>query len=779
MHTIRVARGAVAALVVVVMLGAVPPLGAAGDATLPLPGAPPTMQAGDRWFPRDEQGRAFVLHGYNIKLHGNRLHEVTPSVLGQMRANGFTVVRLATFWTDLEPTQDVWNETYLTDLARILADADAVGLKVVLTMHQDSYSEAVGGYGMPGWTTRTDGITYNDNAIPCLEPANQRAWEHFWEDADLQQEHVDAWAKIVDELGDAPALYGYDLLNEPCGEVRPGEGFVEALTRVEAEQITPMLQRVTDTIRSRDTERWIFLEGAFALTSSLGGAGGLGTIDDPTGRQIHAPHLYDVAMEAGADWNPSSPFVENYYATIGDYGTDHEIPTVLFEWGPQFPTFPNTVDYVHRVLEGADDHLAGWSAFAWVKGLWSWSQLDADGNPGAGMTDTVHTYPMNVAGRPMDIDSDPTRGRSSVTVDPAGAGASGPTTFYFPMRRFPTGPQVSVDLPADRWSWTFDEATQTVSVTVAGDERHTITVAPVGVELTKTGDDPVDVDGDGLIGAGDTIDFTFAVRNRLDRTIGQPSIADPLIPDVTCPGGDLAGGAAVTCTGTYVLTDDDARAGSVTNTATVEAADGDDVLTASDETTVGWDRAEVALEKVARLADGDGDGRADVGEAVEYTFTVTNPGTVELSDLAVDDPMVGAVTCTATTLEPGGSTTCTAAEHVVTDADVADDELVNVATATVQAGAATLEVTASVAIPTDPGDPTTSTSTSTTSTAVPSTDPSPGGPQPGGTPGSSAGAGRDALPRTGASIATLAGIAAALLAAGFLTITAARRRRLA
>jgi endoglycosylceramidase len=481
--------------------GAPTPSGADGRAgsraTLPAPGDPVTIQAGDRWFPRDEQGRAFVMHGYNIKLHGDRLDEVTPAVLSSLRANGFTVLRLATFWTDLEPTEGDWDESYLADLGRILQDADEVGLKIVLTMHQDSYSPAVGGYGMPDWTTRTDGLVYGGDAlVPCLDPANQRAWEHFWEDEDLQQFHVRAWSKMVDELGDEPALYGYDLLNEPCGQPRDGEDLIAALQRVEATQITPMLQRVTDAIRERDTTRWIFLEGAYGLTSSLGGAHGLGAVDDPTGRQIFAPHIYDLAMETGADWNPASPFVANYYESIVSYGIEHEVPTVVFEWGPQRPALPNAEDYVHQVMQGADAHLAGWSAFAWCRALAGWCQLDSDGNPGAGMTDNVQVYPVQVAGRPLAIDGDHPAGRSAVTVDPVGADAEGPTTFFFPLRRFPTGPSVTVEtgspaprgssngagtrapLPADQWSWSFDAATQTVSVEVDPAVAHTITVRP-------------------------------------------------------------------------------------------------------------------------------------------------------------------------------------------------------------------------------------------------------------------------------------------------------------
>ena len=251
-----------------------------------------------------------------------------------------------------------------------------------------------------------------------------------------------------------------------------------------------MLQRVTDAIRTLDTERWIFLEGAYAIASN-GLPTRLGAVDDPTGRQIYAPHIYNLAMELGDDWDPTSSYVEDYYASVVDYGRTHEVPINVFEWGPQKPALPNVEDYVHQVMRGADTHTSGWAAFAWVKGLAGWSQLDEDGHPGAGMTDTVQVYPTHIAGRPLSIVGDYAAGTSTVEVDPVDADAEGPTNFYFPLRRFPEGPTVTVEgraddgtpFPADSWSWTFDEANQTVSVTVDPTLAHRIIISPAQDEL--------------------------------------------------------------------------------------------------------------------------------------------------------------------------------------------------------------------------------------------------------------------------------------------------------
>ena len=67
------------------------------------------------------------------------------------------------------------------------------------------------------------------------------------------------------------------------------------------------------------------------------------------------------------------------------------------------------------------------------------------------------------------------------------------------------------------------------------------------------------------------------------------------------------------------------------------------------------------------------------GSTIDYTFVVTNTGNVTLTSVSVNDPIVGVVTCPATTLAPNASTTCTAT-YPLTQADVDAGRVVNVAT---------------------------------------------------------------------------------------------------
>ena len=61
---------------------------------------------------------------------------------------------------------------------------------------------------------------------------------------------------------------------------------------------------------------------------------------------------------------------------------------------------------------------------------------------------------------------------------------------------------------------------------------------------------------------------------------------------------------------------------------------------------------------------------ADVGETIDYTFTVTNTGNVTVDGIVVNDDRLDApAVCTASSLAPGESTTCVGT-HTVTQAEL-------------------------------------------------------------------------------------------------------------
>ncbi|QIM17823.1 hypothetical protein G7066_02370 [Leucobacter coleopterorum] len=195
---------------------------------------------------------------------------------------------------------------------------------------------------------------------------------------------------------------------------------------------------------------------------------------------------------------------------------------------------------------------------------------------------------------------------------------------------------------------------------------------------------------------GDTIPYQFVVTNTGEEPITDVVVSDPLIANVVCPvtvlGAAGSPDSSMVCTGSLVVSPTQALSQSLVNTATVTALDSTaQPLTDTSTATVDIEppAPSLTIEKSGVVDDVNGSGAADAGESIDYSFVLTNTGNITLTDVGVDDPKAGSVSCPQTTLAPGTSVTCTAdASYIVTEQDVIDGEVVNTATglATVPAG---------------------------------------------------------------------------------------------
>ncbi|MFJ5926979.1 LPXTG cell wall anchor domain-containing protein [Kitasatospora sp. NPDC092948] len=183
-------------------------------------------------------------------------------------------------------------------------------------------------------------------------------------------------------------------------------------------------------------------------------------------------------------------------------------------------------------------------------------------------------------------------------------------------------------------------------------------------------------DGTGPFHVGDTVSYTYTVTNTGTAAVHGLTVTDDHVTSVTCDSTTLNAGASTLCHGSYVVTAADVTAGHVTNTAHANGTDpeGQPVQSPPGEATV-----PVAGEGVLSLQKAaDSAGPFHVGDTVSYTYTVTNTGTAVVSNLSVADDHVASVTCSATSLNPGASTTCHGS-YVVTAADVTAGHVTNTA----------------------------------------------------------------------------------------------------
>ncbi len=242
-------------------------------------------------------------------------------------------------------------------------------------------------------------------------------------------------------------------------------------------------------------------------------------------------------------------------------------------------------------------------------------------------------------------------------------------------------------------------------------------VGEPSIALDKRAGPPVDANGDGVIDAGDTIDYSFVVTNTGPVTLTGVGVDDPLVGPVDCPVTTLAVGASTTCTASYTITRAVAASGAVVNVATAVGLDPslDAVESPADSTVTEMPSSTALLEldkRVRRVVDVDDDGRTGAGDQVVYEFVVTNSGGEQLADVEVDDPMLDEagvdISCPGGTLQPGARITCVADPYTITAADVADGEVTNEATvgATAPGGADVTgnDDTVVVDVDTDDGD---------------------------------------------------------------------------
>ncbi len=200
----------------------------------------------------------------------------------------------------------------------------------------------------------------------------------------------------------------------------------------------------------------------------------------------------------------------------------------------------------------------------------------------------------------------------------------------------------------------------------------------------------VDADVSGSFTPGDTVRYRIDVANTGNVTLTGVTVSDPLLPGLVCipaipatvpPGGQIS------CAGLYVLTADDATAGTRDNTATATGTPPTGpAVEATDDVSLAITTPDPAVELAKTLSgytDADSSGSITPGDLLSYTLIASNTGNVALDEVTIDDPTTP-VTCAPTvpaTLAPGTQMVCVGS-HLVTQADQDAGGVVNAAKVT-------------------------------------------------------------------------------------------------
>ena len=180
------------------------------------------------------------------------------------------------------------------------------------------------------------------------------------------------------------------------------------------------------------------------------------------------------------------------------------------------------------------------------------------------------------------------------------------------------------------------------------DDTNTVPVPTPSLEITKSNVNN-DADGSGDVSVGDTITYTYVVENTGTANLTGVTVVDDLLgaatlSDVAGDGvGFLAVGAVETATLTYVIQASDLG----TDIVNLAVADSDQSDPDDDTNTVPVPTPAYTITKTVVAVTNpdntpDADGKVDQdGDVVSYEITVENTGTANLTNVSVNDPLLG------------------------------------------------------------------------------------------------------------------------------------------
>jgi endoglycosylceramidase len=314
--------------------------------------------------------------------------------------------------------------------------ADA-GLLVVLDMHQDVYGigfAAGGGDGAPLWTC--DQAHY-DAFVPAddwfLNYGNEHViacYDHFYGDAATRERFVAAWGHVAERPAGAPAIIGFDVLNEPFW------GSYGTLS-FEPEVLGPLYADVVTRVRAAAPGWVAFLEPA--ASRNLGLPTGF-TTPFPFADVVYAPHAYDSGAEAGGGFPEAQrqAYLENVAALAAEA---RALDAAL--WIGEYGGYGDGLTgYMDAAYDAAGEAAAGNMLWSYDKGG-SYSILLADGSERPELVAAVvRPYPMRVAGDPVRWRWDDATGAFTLTFH-SDARIAAPTEIALPPRLYPGGADVA------------------------------------------------------------------------------------------------------------------------------------------------------------------------------------------------------------------------------------------------------------------------------------------------------------------------------------------------
>ena len=284
----------------------------------------------------DEFGRERIFHGINVCDKGVYNYETGKRVfeyewadgrLEKFKQFGMNIIRLGITWEAVEPEKGRYNDEYLDAIKKILDKCHEAGIYAYIDMHQDLYSGWGDGPGdgAPYWACYTDGHKYTNPKLVWAESyfiskAVHRAFDNFWVNNYLvQTSYKNMWKHVAEKFDGHPALFGYDVMNEPFLGSDGGKTFIKLITSLACQTITDKRIKKTKMIKEALTKgRAIHVLDQYKADVFNEIVNKAAPIVNKFDREKYMPFLNSTAEEIRKVSKEPILFIENsYYSNLG------------------------------------------------------------------------------------------------------------------------------------------------------------------------------------------------------------------------------------------------------------------------------------------------------------------------------------------------------------------------------------------------------------------------------------------------------------------------------
>ncbi len=295
------------------------------------------------------------------------------ATMSDMVRLGFNCTRVLT------SARGVLNNTngYLDTLDRVIDYAGAIGLRVIVDIHNDE-----GGHGtQDNWgTAPVNGLWYDKGGASNGTDGGGNTGTIG--DADFQQ----AWVTMAARWRDKPAILGYDLINEPHAGLTTWGGY--SGTPDSDTDIRAMYMRVGNAIHAVDPKPLIIAEGvqnygAGAYEGDLRGVADWPVTLNQPNKVVYSAHVYphevsDVPENYGPNWINRMNSLWGYLIKqniapvfIGECGDWLNTPDSQ-AWATAF------VSYMNGAAPGGPTFAEGQQGVSWS--WWNWDTDESGGS---------------------------------------------------------------------------------------------------------------------------------------------------------------------------------------------------------------------------------------------------------------------------------------------------------------------------------------------------------------------------------------------------------------